>query len=239
MGKPCLEAKSRSLPARRWCMSWRKWLVRILVFLIVAGVASAGFLYHRWTNSGTIKREALTVLQAHFPGAEVSLDSAYLRLLGEISLNELHLCRREGNERTEFAYVPSALIYHDKEQLNDGKLVIRKVELYKPRLRFSRLADGSWNVSHVLGPSQLEESLPVLVIKDGTIVFEDQMAGRTQPPSPSIPRVERVSVMSSSLSATATKREPREGGSSVEIKNVNLVIVRDGHGPVTFEGKGT
>ena len=188
-------------------MSWRKWLVRILVFLIVAGVASAGFLYHRWTNSGTIKREALTILQGHFPGAEVSLDSAYLRLLGEISLNELHLCRREGNERMEFAYVPSALIYHDKEQLNDGKLVIRKVELYKPRLRFRRLADGSWNVSHVLGPSQLEEALPILVIKDGTIVFEDHMTGATQP--------------------------------SVEIKNVNLVIVHDGHAPITFEGRGT
>jgi len=188
-------------------MSWRKWLVRILVFLIVAGVASAGFLYYRLTSSGSVKQKALTILQTHFPGAEIRLDSAYLRLLGEVSLNELHLCRREGNERMEFAYVPSALIYHDKEQLNDGKLVIRKVELYKPRLRFSRLADGSWNVSHVLGPSQLDEALPILVIKDGTIVFEDHMTGATQP--------------------------------SVEIKNVNLVIVHDGHAPITFEGRGT
>jgi hypothetical protein len=219
-------------------MSWRKWLVRILVFAILGGVASAAFIYHRWTNSATVKRQALTILQAHFPGAEISLDSAHLRLLGEVSLNDLHLSRRDGIERTEFAYIPSAIVYHDKEQLNDGKLVIRKVELSKPRLRFVRLADGSWNVSQVLGPSQLEAALPILIIKDGTIIFEDQMQGARETPSSAIPRVEKVSVSLSSLAPGAGTRAPIEGGSSVEIKNVNLVIVHDGHGPITFEGNG-
>jgi hypothetical protein len=163
-------------------MSWRKWLVRILVFSLIAVAAGTGFLYHRRTNSTTVKREVLAVLQAHFPGAEVNLDSAYLRLLGEVSLNELHLCRREGNERMEFAYVPSALIYHDKEQLNDGKLVVRKIVLNKPRFRFSRLPDGTWNVSHVLGPSQLDEATPILIIKDGTILIDDSMAQASPAP---------------------------------------------------------
>src|SRR5262245_14591517 len=123
-------------------MSWRKWWVRILVFLILGLTAGTAFLYQRWTNSGTIRQQALTFLQAHFPGADVSLDSAHLQLMGGVSLNELHLSRREGNERMEFAYIPSAVVYHDKEQLNDGKLVIRKIQLNKPCFRFSRRSDG-------------------------------------------------------------------------------------------------
>jgi hypothetical protein len=163
-------------------MFWRKWLVRVLVFLILGGTTAAAFFYYRWTNSGTIKQEVLTLLQARFPGAQVSVDSAYLQLMGGVSLNELHFCRRQGNERVEFAYIPSALVYHDKEQLNNGKWTIRKIELNKPRFRFSRQPDGSWNVSGVLAPSQLEEALPILVIKDGTIVIEDHTALCKQPP---------------------------------------------------------
>jgi hypothetical protein len=171
-------------------MSWRKWFVRGLVFSIVAGVASGWFLYYRWTSSANIKQGVLAYLSAHFPGAQVSLDSARLRLLGEVSLNELHLSQREGKDQTEFAYVPSALIFHDKEQLNDGKVAVRKVELEKPRFRFIRMADGSWNVSHVLGPSS-DEPHPIFIIKDGTVIFEDRMAG-TKTPATEIKNVSLV-----------------------------------------------
>jgi hypothetical protein len=161
-------------------MSWRKWFVRGLVFSIVAGVAGAWFLYYRWTSSANVKQGVLAYLGAHFPGAQVSLDSARLRLLGEVSLNELHLSQRDGKDQSEFAYVPSALIFHDKEQLNDGKVAVRKVELDKPRFRFVRLADGSWNVAHVLGP-QSDQPQPIFIIKDGTVIFEDRVAGTKTP----------------------------------------------------------
>jgi AsmA-like C-terminal region len=193
------------------CMSWRKWVVRSLVFSIVLGIAGAAFLYYRWTNSANVKREVLNFLSSHFPGAEVSLDSAYLRLLGEISLNEIHIFDRQG--RTEFAYVPSALVYHDKERLNDGVVAIRKVILERPRLRFVRLSDGSWNVAHILGPTS-DEPMPILVIKGGTVVVEDH---------------------------TAAPLKSEQAGASctpVEIKAVDLVVVHEARGPVTFEGKG-
>lgn len=161
-------------------MSWRKWLVRTLVFTIVVGTAAAGFIYHRWTNSANVKLQVLAYLRAQFPGADVTLDSAHLQLLGHISLNGLRLSQQNGTDKTEFAYIPSALVYHDKEQLSDGKFAIRKVELEKPRFHIIRLPDGSWNVSQVCGPS-MNESKPILIIKDGTFLFEDHVTGTKTP----------------------------------------------------------
>ncbi len=161
-------------------MSWRKWLVRALVFSIVAGTAAAAFVYYRWTNSANVKIEVLTYLHEHFPGAEVTLDSAYLQLLGHVSLNELRFSQSNGVDKTEFAYIPSAQIFHDKEQLSDGKLAIRKIQLDKPRFRFIRLPDGSWNVSRVCSAG-MDVSNPIIIIKDGTFIFEDQVAEAKTP----------------------------------------------------------
>src|SRR6266851_436591 len=161
-------------------MSWRKWLVRALVFSIVAGTAAAAFVYYRWTNSANVKVEVLSYLHEHFPGAEVTLDSAYLQLLGHVSLNELRFSQSNGVDKTEFAYIPSAQIFHDKEQLSDGKLAIRKIQLDKPRFRFIRLPDGSWNVSRVCSAG-MDVSNPIIIIKDGTFIFEDQVAEAKTP----------------------------------------------------------
>src|SRR5262249_24021507 len=122
-------------------------------------------------------------LAAQFPGAAVSLESARLRLLGGVSLNELRLARRDDPDKADFLYVPQALVYHDKERLLDGKLRIRKLELNRPRLRVVRSAQGRWTRERLVGPWGPGEPLPTVVIKQGTLILEDRAAG---PDSPSL-----------------------------------------------------
>src|SRR5262249_21163989 len=142
-------ARSRrtgSAPVMDNGMAWRKWIVRGLVFSILGGLGCAVALYLRWTNPAPVRQPVMGRLEALFPRAPISLDSARLRLLGGISLNELRLTRRDDPEQTELAHIPSAVVYHDKEKLLEGTLNIRKVELHRPRLRLIRYPDGRWNV---------------------------------------------------------------------------------------------
>ena len=69
------------------------------------------------------------------------LEKARLRLLGGILVHDLRMARSTGLDRPDFLYVPSAVIYHDKEQLLDGKLSIRKVELTRPLVLVDRVAE--------------------------------------------------------------------------------------------------
>jgi hypothetical protein len=163
-------------------MSWRKWLVRGLVFTVVAGLAGGGWVYQRWTSPTVVRQQVIDRLQALFPKASVSLESARLRLLGGIALSELRLARRDDPTRTDFAYVPAARIYYDKEQLLEGRLALRKVELYRPRLRLVREKDGRWSWADLLGPSDPKALLPTLVIDDGTLLLEDRVGSAGQPP---------------------------------------------------------
>jgi hypothetical protein len=151
---------------------WRKWVVRGVVCAVLGSVAAAGVLYQRWTNPAATRRQVIAKLTAQFQDVRVSLDSARLRLLGGIALFDLRLSRTGSTDPGDFLYVPSAILYHDKEQLLDGKLFIRKIELFRPRLRAARGPDGRWNLSGLLKqPSG--EPVPTLVIHQGTIVLED------------------------------------------------------------------
>lgn len=157
-------------------MSWRKWLVRGLVFTVLGGFGAAIWTYQYWTNPEAIRRQVIGQLEEHFIGATVRLESARLQLLGGILVNELRLTHLDGKDQDPLLYVPSAIIYHDKEKLLDGKLGIRKIDLYQPRMHVIRRADGSWNVAGVLGPVNPEETIPTIVIHKGTILIEDHLA---------------------------------------------------------------
>jgi hypothetical protein len=156
-------------------MSWRKWLVRGLVFSIAGAVAGTAFLYQRWTNPVAIRQQVLVKLRELFPGADVTLDSARLEILGGIRFSELRLVRRADPERSEIIYVPSGVLYHDKEQLLEGKLAIRKVELDRLRLHVTRGGDGHWNLEGVVAPAKPGMPLPTLVVHQGTFVLEDRL----------------------------------------------------------------
>src|SRR6266511_2311498 len=154
----------------------RKWLVRLLVFTVVAGAVAAGVCYQRWTNPAAMRRQVSDKLAVTFQGVAVSLDSAQLRLLGGIAIRDLRLTRGDDPDKVEFLYVPTGVIYHDKEQLAAGKLAIRKVELYRPRLRVVRGPDGKWNLAGLLAPSDPSEHVPTVVIHQGTVLLEDRQA---------------------------------------------------------------
>ena len=184
--------------------------MRGLVFAVVSGLAAAGWLYQYWTNPSAVRRQVLAKLGTHFVGAQVSLEGARLRLLGGISFSELRLTRRDDPAKTELAYIPSGVIYHDKEQL-PGKLAIRKIELDRPRLHIVRGPDGCWSVSGILGIPDPSEPIPTIVIKRGTLVLEDRSGSTAENPS--------VRTM--------------------EIKDVNLTLINDPLRTLVFEAKGT
>src|ERR1051326_5429511 len=116
------------LPPPGMVMSWRVWLFRSLVCTLCAAVAVIGWLAYAQTNSEAVRTKGIEQMQAGFPGVEVQSGSAWVRPLGGLWLRDVRLSRREDPSHP-FLVVPSATIYHDKEQLAQGRLVIRKVEL--------------------------------------------------------------------------------------------------------------
>jgi hypothetical protein len=162
-------------------MTWRKWLVRGLVFSALGVLAGLGLLYHAWTNPAAVRRLVLDKLGVRFLNVSVDLESAHLRLLGGIAVHDLRMARSDGLDRSDFLYVPAAFIYHDKEQMLEGKVAIRKVELDRPQLRLVRQRDGSFNVKGIFGPVDLTERMPTLEMRHGTVVVEDQTGPPGQP----------------------------------------------------------
>ncbi|HZZ80476.1 MAG TPA: hypothetical protein VFE62_18375, partial [Gemmataceae bacterium] len=156
-------------------MGWRKWIVRGIVYGIVAAAGGGALAYQRWTNPGAVREQIIAELEKAFPGAEVSVDSARLRILGGIQLNGLRLSRVDDPEKHEFLHVPTAIFYHDKEKILDGELRLRKIELNRPRLRARRGKDGKWNIDGLIRPPGTlpERPLPAIVIHQGTLSIED------------------------------------------------------------------
>ena len=162
-------------------MPWRKWIVRGVVYGIVALCGAGGFAYQRMTNSAAVREQVIANLQRMFPGAIVSVDSASLHILGYIQINGLRLSRRDDPERAEFLQVSSAVIYHDKEKLLDGELALRKIELHRPRLRVRRDREGKWNLRELTGKPEPSRPLPTIVVHQGTIQLEDRLDDASAP----------------------------------------------------------
>jgi hypothetical protein len=163
-------------------MSWRKWLVRSLGLVVLGALGVSGFLYLRWTNPEAVRRQVLEQLSSHLTGADMSLESAHIRLLGGISFRELRLSRGDDAAQNELAVVPAGIIYPDKEQAFNGRFAIRKIELHHPCIHLHRGPDGAWNWRDVFAPPNLTELVPTMVIQQGTILLEDDRAATDQPP---------------------------------------------------------
>jgi hypothetical protein len=158
-------------------MFWRKIVVRGLVAAVVAVSLGFGVVYQQWTNPEAVRQQVVDMLRQQFPGAEVTLDNARLQLFGSVVLTDLRLLRRGQGEANECLYVPMATVYHNKELLMQAQFAVRRIELKGPRIRIVRDHHGEWNIDGLTGQTDAAAPLPTIVIVNGTLIFEDHLAG--------------------------------------------------------------
>jgi len=156
-------------------MSLRSWAIRAIILTGVAVLAALGWVANSWVSPERVRAQVIATLNEQFEGVEVHVGSAHMRILGGIAVSDLSLTRHEpdGTE-TPLLAVPSAVLYHDKEQLNRGRLIIKKVELDNPELHLERGADGKWNVAEVAKHGPADKPVPTFLIKGGTIHITDR-----------------------------------------------------------------
>lgn len=147
--------------------------MRGLVFSALGGMGLSALVYEAYTCPAAMREAVLQKLCTRFIGATVAVESARLRLLGGIDVREVRLARRDGLDGRDLLYVPSGVIYHDKERLIGGSLALRKVEMDRPVIRVARGRDGTFNWKGVLGPVDLNEHVPTIIVRHGTLLVED------------------------------------------------------------------
>ena len=96
-----------------------------MVFGSTGMVLAVASVFWAWTNPAQLRQTVLTTLMERVPGIGATLEGASMRLLGGITLLGLRVSRSDDLDKSDFFYVPRAVLYHDKEQLIDGKLAIR------------------------------------------------------------------------------------------------------------------
>jgi len=162
-------------------MNWRKLLLHSVVCMGLAGAGIIGWLAYLRMNSQAIRQQLIEQLQGQLQDVDVEVGAAWLRPLGGISVRDLKI-HRKGEAGPALLEVPSATIYHDKEQLTHGRLAIRKIELVQPTLRLRRDAQGQWNLTHLTPPARdSEEPAPTVVVRQGTILYDDHFGNISRP----------------------------------------------------------
>ena len=156
-------------------MSLRSWVIRGFILAGVALLAAFGWVANSWVSPERVRAQVIATLDEQFEGVEVHVGSAHMRILGGIAVSDLSLTQRlpDGTEKP-LLIVPSAVLTHDKEQLNRGRLVIKKVDLENPELFLERGANGKWNVAEVAKQATPDKLVPTFVIKSGTIHITDK-----------------------------------------------------------------
>lgn len=162
-------------------MLWRKRVIQILVYSVVIGLAGLFIAYQALTNPIATRQLILQSLASKFPGAQASLESARLNLFDGISASELRMARRDDLDRSDFLHVPSATIFMDKEQVLDGKVLLRKIVLNRPQIRVVIDRNGTCNLLGLLAPTSPGERIPTIVFKQASITIEDHRLGVGRP----------------------------------------------------------
>ncbi|HYH63922.1 MAG TPA: hypothetical protein VD866_04420, partial [Urbifossiella sp.] len=145
--------------------------------LILAGVAAVGVLAwvaSTWVSPERVREQVVAALHDQLDGVDVRVGSARMRILGGIAVRDLTLTRRGDPPDQPFLVVPVALLFHDKEQLNRGRLVIRRIELENPTLHLERGADGKWNVADLVRPGPADRPVPSFQAKGATVTVTDR-----------------------------------------------------------------
>ena len=162
-------------------MRVRSWLIRGLILAGVAAFAALAWVASSWVSPDRVREKVVGTLSEQFDDVDVHVSSARMRILGGIAVTDLRLTRRGDPPDRPFLSVPNAILFHDKEQLNRGRLVIRKVELENPTIRIDRSADGKWNVAEVVKPGPADKPIPTFVVKGATVIVTDHAPGALPP----------------------------------------------------------
>ena len=153
-------------------MALRSWAIRGILLAGVAAVAALGWLANSWVSPERVRSQVVARLAEEFANTQVHVGSARLRLFGGIAVSDIRLTRL--GDEAPFLVVPSAVLFHDKEQLNRGRLVIKKIELERPELRIERGSDGRWSLADVVRPGPPDKPIPTFVIRAGTVHVTDR-----------------------------------------------------------------
>jgi hypothetical protein len=157
----------------------RTTLIRLAILAVIAAIGGLAWWAQSYVRPEAVRAAVLVTFEEQLPEAKVSLGEAHMRVFGGISVRDLSFRKRD--DTAPFFEAPVAQIYHDKEQISNGRLVIRKVELDHPTLRLQRHADGRWTFDGLAKPSPADRPVPTFVIKNGTILLSDRTAGGLPP----------------------------------------------------------
>lgn len=152
----------------------RKWIIRGSSVIGMVGIFAllGGFL--TWTSPAVIRNLLLDRITESLVDTRVGLDGLQVDLWGGISAQGLRLARDNSFDTPDFLYIPRAKIVHDKEAILEGRLAIRRIDLFQPRMRIIRLANGGFNIDGILKESSGSFTLPAWSIQQGQMIFEDR-----------------------------------------------------------------
>lgn len=152
-------------------MALRSWLIRGTIIAVLAALAVGAWIASDWISPEAIRTKVIAHLMDRFQGVDIQVESARLRIFGGIAVSQLRITRHGDSQ--PFLVVPAAVLMHDKEQLNRGRLVIRKIELDQAELNIQRNSQGEWNLAGVLRPTDPSRPIPTLVARSARVnVFD-------------------------------------------------------------------
>ncbi len=155
---------------------FRKWIIRgisvgglVGLFLLLGGFLT-------WTSPAIIQNLLVDRIRNSLNDTKVHVDGVHVNLWGGITANGLRLGRGNGFDSVDFLNIPRAQIVHDKEAILEGRLAIRRIELFQPSLRIIRNPNGSLNVDGMIRQSAaVTGELPSWSVHQGQVVFEDRL----------------------------------------------------------------
>lgn len=173
--RPRSHAKKRSRIGR--------WLLVVLGFLVLAGIAVAVLFDWNW-----LRHPAQRLLTAQ-TGRETRIEG---RLEGQWSLRprfiveRFHMANAEWAGEKELASIERAEVVVDLPELLRGRMVLPEIRLAKPNIALQRRADGQTNwtfgaeaATEIAAPEERTEVplIGLLVIEDGRLAYKDEKAG--------------------------------------------------------------
>ncbi|QEL15359.1 AsmA family protein [Limnoglobus roseus] len=153
-------------------MALRTWIIRGVILAVLTAVGYGVWWAQSYVSPEAVRASLLSTLGEQFPDTTVTVGSAQIRVFGGISVRDLTITQKGATE--PFFRAPVGTIYHDKEEINRGRLAIRKIELDGPELTLERLPNGRWGLEGLSSPGPTAAALPMFVVNKATVHVVDR-----------------------------------------------------------------